>query len=136
MRSKVVSLAVEMQAGLPLNGTVKGGMIVHASSGTSSLVGCFRGILDGILFLCSVTKAGVFVGGTDRYVTADTPGFFFSGGVRTGVEVPGPSNQFAFYLEGDLLYTFNPVTVEQDAQVVWRSGDVTGALRAGVRFFL
>jgi hypothetical protein len=131
-----VSLAVEAQGGLPIHGTAEGGMNVHASSGTGAVVGCFHGILDGILFLCSVTKAGVFVGGTERYVTADTPGFFFSGGGRAGVEVPGPSNQFAFYLEGDLLYTFTPVTVEQNNQVVWRSGDVTGALRAGVRFFL
>lgn len=136
VRSKVASMSFEVQTSLPLHGVVEGGTVVHASSGTGSLVGCYRGILDGLVFLCSVTTAGVFVGGTERYRTGDTPGAFAAGGVRGGVEIPGSSNQFAFYLEGDLLYTFTPVTVVQNDQDVWHSGDVTGALRAGVRFFL
>ncbi len=132
VRSKVVSLAFEAQVGLPLNGTAESGMVVHASSGTGSLVGCFRGIFDGILFLCTVTTAGVFVGGPERDGTADTLGSFVAGGIRGGVEVPGPSKQFALYLEGDLLYTFNPVTMMQNAQLVWRSEDATD-IAAGSR---
>ena len=136
VRWKLASLAVEAQTNLPLDGTGEGGAVVHASSATGSFVGCYRGILDGVLFLCSVARAGVFVGGSQNHETADIPWAFFAGGGRAGVEVPGPSKQLAFYLEGDLLYTFAPLTMVQDNNVAWQSGNAIGALRAGVRFFL
>ena len=135
-RSTLVSLAFEVQTSAPLNGTGEGGMVVHAFGTTGSLVGCFHGIAKGLFFLCSITSAGVYVGGPERSVTADTVGSYIGSGVRGGVEIPFAADRFAFFLQGEALYTFKPIILREAEQIVWQSGDVTGSAQTGFRFFL
>ncbi len=135
-RSTLASLTFEVQTSAPLNGTAEGGMVVHAFGTTGSLVGCFHGIANGLFFLCSITSAGVYVGGPQRSVTADTVGSYIGSGLRGGVEIPFSADRFAFFLQGEALYTFKPIIVREAEQIVWQSGDVTGSAQAGFRFFL
>lgn len=136
VRSPRVSLAFEAQTGAPLHGTGEGGIVVHSFSVTGSLVGCFHGVGFDILFLCSVTSVGGYVGGPQRSMTADIPGIYFGSGVRAGVEIPVAATRFAFFLQGEALYTFAPYTVRYNERIVWQSGDVTGSAQSGFRFFL
>ena len=136
VRSKLASLAFEMQTGAPLNGTGENGVAVHAFSTTGSLVGCFHGLGVEILFLCTITSMGGYLGGPQPSVMADATGIYFGSGVRAGVEIPVATGRFAFFLQGEALYTFSPLTVRHNEQIVWQSGDVTGSAQAGVYFFL
>ena len=136
VQSPRVSLAFEAQTGAPLNGTGEGGVVVHSLSMTGSLVGCFHGIGVEILFLCSVTSVGGYLGGPQRSMTADIPGIYFGSGARAGIEIPVAASRFAFFLQGEALYTFVPYIVRYNERIVWQSGDVTGSAQSGFRFFL
>ena len=136
VQSTRASLAFEAQTGAPLNGTVEGGAVVRSFSMTGSLVGCFHGVGVEILFLCTITRLGGYLGGLQPSITADIPGIYFGSGVRAGVEIPVTAGQFAFFLQGEALYTFAPYTVRYNEQTVWQSGDVTGSAQAGFHFFL
>ncbi len=135
-RSTLVSLAFEVQTSAPLNGAGESGMVVHAFGTTGSLVGCYHGLAKGLFFLCSITNAGVYVGGPQRAVTADTVGTYVGSGLRAGVELPFAADRFAFFLQGEALYTFKPIIVREAERLIWQSGDVTGSAQSGFRFFL
>jgi hypothetical protein len=111
-------------------------MVVHALGTTGSLVGCYHGLASGLLFLCSITSAGVYVGGPQRSVTADTAGSYIGSGARGGVEIPFATGRFSFFLQGEVLYTFKPIILREAEQLVWQSGDATGSAQAGFHFFL
>jgi hypothetical protein len=136
VQSTRVSLAFEAQTGAPLNGTGEGGVVVRSFSTTGSLVGCFRGLGFEVLFLCTITSVGGYLGGPQRSMTADIPGIYFGSGARAGAEIPVATGRFAFFLQGEALYTFVPYTVRYNERIVWQSGDVTGSAQTGFRFFL
>jgi len=136
VQSPRVSLAFEAQSGAPLNGTGEGGVVVRSFSMTGSLVGCVHRVGVEFLFLCSITSVGGYLGGPLRSMTADVPGVYFGSGVRAGVEIPVARTRFAFFLQGQALYTFAPLIVGYNEQIVWQSSDVTGSAQAGFRFFL
>jgi hypothetical protein len=134
-RAPSVSLAFELRTGAPLHGTGERGEIVRAFSTTGSLVGCYHGLGVEVLFLCSVTSMGVYLGGPQRSLTADTAEIYFGSGARGGAEVPFASGRFAVFLQGEVLYSIHPLTLRYDEQIVWQSGAATGAVQAGLHFF-
>ena len=136
VRSRLASLAFEMQSGAPLKGTGENGIAVRAFSTTGSLVGCFHGLGVEVLFLCTITSLGGYFDSPQLGVTTDTKGVYFGSGLRAGVEIPVVTGRSAFFLQGEALYTFIPLTVWQNERPVWQSGDVTGSAQAGVHFFL
>jgi hypothetical protein len=51
------------------------------------------------------------------------------------VEIPFAADRFAFFLQGEALYTLSPLLVRYNERIVWQSGDVTGSAQTGFRFF-
>ena len=136
VQSTRASLAFEAQTGAPLNGTGEGGFVLSAFSTTGSLVGCFRGLGVEIFSLCTITSVGGYLGSRQRSAMADATGIYVGSGVRAGVELPVATDRFAFFLQGEALYTFSPLIARHNEQIVWQSGVVTGSAQAGFHFFL
>ncbi|MFS8069884.1 MAG: hypothetical protein ACMG6S_26260, partial [Byssovorax sp.] len=80
VQSTRASLAFEAQTGAPLNGTGEGGSVVRAFSMTGSLVGCFHGVGGEVLFLCTITRLGGYLGGPQPSITAGIPGIYLGSG--------------------------------------------------------
>lgn len=136
VQSTRASLAFEAQTGAPLSGIGEGGAVVRAFSMTGSLVGCFHGVGVEVFSLCTITRLGGYLGGPQPSISADIPGIYFGSGVRAGAEIPVAAGPFAFFLQGEALYTFAPYTVRYNEQTVWQSGDVTASAQVGFHFFL
>ena len=136
VQSTRASLAFEAQTGAPLSGTGEHGVAVRALNTTGSLVGCFHGLGVEVLFLCTITSMGGYFDSPQLGVTTDVTGMYFGSGLRAGVEIPVVTGRSTFFLQGEALYTFSPLTVWQNERIVWQSGAVTGSAQAGVHFFL
>jgi hypothetical protein len=129
-----ISLAFEVRSDLPLPATVESGERVHAWVITGSLVGCYHFVKEGLLFLCPMFTAGRASGGA-RFSVANASGIYSVAGGRVGVAIPFASRRFAFTFAGDVLGALHPFRIQFAERPLWQTGDITGALQAGVSAF-
>jgi hypothetical protein len=136
VRWSFVSVALEGRTDLPLTGTGEGRVPVQGHVAAGSLLGCLHASALHA-YGCGLLALGVQRASDARSPSSHSSTAYHSStvyaatGGRVGLEFPFLS-RFAVHVAGDVLATFNPITIRSNLRNVWQAAPVAGIAQGGL----